>query len=169
MTPQILSILDPAGAPQLLGTMAGGKLQDTLRIYDNGLPQASIQYKDGLPHGPCLLLHAAHQPSAKLFYRAGKLHGQAEFYSSEGQLVRKTGYQMGLLHGLQQDFYPDGTLFEQASYRNGLLDGIWQRYHHNGILSERRNYSLGRQSTFPECFNERGHALPNKAMQVPRS
>ena len=134
MEAQPFTLRDAQGKPQMEGSLADGKLEGMLRIYEHGEAKAAMHYSGGLQQGPCVILHAPHRPSARLNYEAGLLHGVAEFFSPEGQLQRRSHYLAGARHGLEEDYYPSGFVREQRSYEAGRLAAAPQQFK-DGVLA----------------------------------
>lgn len=128
MDAQPFTLCDAQGKPQMEGSLAEGKLEGLLRIYEHGEAKAAMHFAGGLQQGQCVILHAPHRPSARLNYEAGQLHGVAEFYSPEGQLQRRSQFRAGLRHGLEEDYYPSGFVREQRRYESGRLAATPQQF-----------------------------------------
>ena len=131
------------GDRQLNGSLLDGALDGPLRIDSDGRPLANLSYRQGLLHGPLLMLHGNGQASARLNYVNDKLQGPATFYTEQGGLLRQAHYRDGLLHGEVRTYFPDGCLAEIEQYQAGQLHGLHQRFHGNGRPSLRGSYREG--------------------------
>jgi len=157
------------GDSQLSGTLRDSALEGPLRIEENGRPQASLTYREGVLHGPMVMLHPNGRPSARMTYENGKLQGLAIFYSPEGWVQRQANYRAGLLHGDVKTFFSDGSLAELELYHAGQLHGLQQRFHPGGEkLAWRQLFQQGKGAEPEQRFNNDGRPLDEQGQPIAR-
>lgn len=156
------------GERQLSGTLRDGALDGVLRIEEQERPQASLSYRQGVLHGPFVLLHPNGRPAARMTYQDGKLHGPATFHAPEGWLQRQANYRAGMLHGEVKTFFADGGLAELQHYHAGQLHGLQQRFHPGGQLAWRQLFQQG-QGVEPErSFGKDGRPRDEQGKPISR-
>lgn len=113
--------------------------------YKNGVKNADLKFKDGLPHGDVVIYHKNGKQHANYTIRMNVMNGKARIYDEQGRLFSISNYKNGINAGLQKEFYPEtGKIKYKFNCKNGVNHGLAFAYDVNGKLSYCLIYSNGK-------------------------
>ncbi|WP_248724713.1 tetratricopeptide repeat protein [Seonamhaeicola sp. ML3] len=125
--------------------------------YENGKPEMTIPYVNGVKHGTFIAYDYYGNISLKGDYNNGEMNGEWIWYYENGKKDIVKNYRDGNLHGELIDYYKSGNIEEKRYYEFGNAEGKWLGYHENGKVSDEKNYYNDKLHGKRKFFSKSGH------------
>jgi antitoxin component YwqK of YwqJK toxin-antitoxin module len=138
-----------------------GKLDGVAKFwYDNGKPQLTAEYANGVLNGKLLRYREDGTRLSEDLYKDGKLNGICRQFHYNDNVQSEMPYVNDTLHGHCRHYDDVGMVMIEGIYEHGYYEGTWKWYNRSGQLIGKADFrrGTGLKINYDGSGNENGSA-----------
>lgn len=112
-------------------------------FYPDGHMQLEATYLHGIANGLQIRYHENGMPQESTRFENGLKDSISTFYNMQGQATIKESWLRDTLHGPYERWYETGALAIQGNYFKGMMDGIWLFFDQEGTIIGKGDFKMG--------------------------
>lgn len=115
-----------------------------VKYYENGKPQAELNFASNRPDGPYTLYHANGNVKEQGVWSKGRMTGVYKRFYESGQIKQEKQFNdFGVTNGIQKYYFENGNVEMSFVAKNGKEDGVLQRFNEDGTLKSEVSFTDG--------------------------